>query len=235
MTVIILCGGRGSRLQPITADVPKALVPLHGKPILQHSIEFYLSKQVTRFILCTGVHAGAIERFLASHGFPAEIQTSNAGEEVSMLQRLYAVRYLMEESRAIVTYGDTFIDLDPQKMLAEHRRSGAAVTMTVAEIRSPFGLVTLGTDQSVLAFEEKPLLPHYIGQFIIERSVFDQMDDAWLALPDGEGLVRLFQDLIEQKRLRAYQHRGLHLTFNTMEERQRAEAAMVTFFTEQAS
>ncbi len=62
--VVILCGGRGSRLQPLTADVPKPLVQLHGKPILQHVIEFYLRHEFREFILCAGFRSEMIRGFV---------------------------------------------------------------------------------------------------------------------------------------------------------------------------
>lgn len=207
-------------------------MPLHGKPILQHIIEFYLAKRFRDVILCAGFRAEMIRAFVADQGFEAAIDVSDAGEEASILQRLHAVRSQLGE-RAMVTYGDTFIDIDPQRMLREHERSGAAVTITIADIRSPFGIVGVDADSRVLAFDEKPSLPYYIGHMIMERRVLEELPPALLALPDGEGLVRLFQELIAKGQLRAHKHTGLRITFNTLSEREVAEEEMVKFFTQQ--
>ena len=229
--LIILCGGKGSRLRPLGADLPKPLVPLHGKPILQHILEFYLGKQIREFVLCVGFRAEAIRAFIESRQFPAKIDIADAGEEASMLQRLHEVRGQWGE-RAMVTYGDTFIDIDPMHMLAEHVRRMVAATITITDIRSPFGLVQADVDGTVLAFDEKPVFPYYIGHMVMERAVLEELDDDLLTLPDGVGLVRLFQRLIARRRLGAYRHTGLQITFNTLMERELAEQALIKFFTE---
>ena len=229
--LVILCGGRGSRLQPLSANLPKPLVPLNGKPILQHILEFYLGKHFRAFVLCAGFRAEAIRTFIASQRFPADIEIADAGEEASMLRRLYEVRHQWGE-RAMVTYGDTFIDFDPMHMLAEHVRRRVAATITVADIQSPFGIVQVDVDHRVRAFDEKPVFPYYIGHLVMERSVLEELDETLLSLPDGEGLVQLFQRLIACGQLGAYHHRGLQITFNTLMERESAEQALIKFFTE---
>lgn len=226
-----MCGGRGSRLQPLPTDLPKPLVPLNGKPILQHIIEFYLGKQFREFVLCAGFRAEAIRDFIASQRFPATIDIADAGEDASILRRLYDVRDRWG-ARAMVTYGDTFIDIDPMHMLAEHVRHQAAATITVADIRSPFGIVQVDADEKVLTFDEKPVFPYYIGHLVMERRVVEELDDRVLALPDGAGLIQLFHRLITRRQLGAYKHTGLQITFNTPTEREVAEQALIKFFTE---
>src|SRR3989344_8278356 len=109
--VFILCGGRGRRLEPLTHRIPKPLVQLNGKPILEHIIEFYIRQSFSQFVLCTGYKSEMIEKFVSKNKFRAEIEISNLGENTSILQRLYAVRHLIDDL-GVVTYGDTYIDLD---------------------------------------------------------------------------------------------------------------------------
>lgn len=232
LKVVILCGGRGHRLRPLTSNLPKPLVALNGKPILQHIIEFYSGKGLNRFILCTGYRAGVINKFVSDHKFNAKIEISNAGTKSGMLKRLYLVRDLIDE-KAVVTYGDTFVNIDVYRMLKEHNRRKAAATITVADIRSPFGLVRFNTNNKVDSFEEKPLFQYYIGHMILEKSVLDGLDADLVSMPDGEGLIKLFQKLIKLKKLYVYKHTGLQITFNTLYERQKAEEEFTKFFTEQ--
>lgn len=232
LKVVILCGGRGHRLRPLTSKLPKPLVALNGKPILQHIIEFYSGKGLNRFVLCTGYRAGVINKFVSSHKFDAEIEILNAGTKAGMLKRLYLVRDMIGE-KAVVTYGDTFVNIDIYRMLKEHNRRKAAATITVADIRSPFGLVEFDKNNKVNSFEEKPLFQYYIGHMILEKSVLDNLDAGFISMPDGEGLIKLFQKLIKSKKLYVYKHTGLQITFNTLYERQRAEEAFTKFFTEQ--
>lgn len=231
---MVLCGGRGSRLQPAISELPKPLVPIHGKPILQHIIEFYLAKAFCEMVLCVGHQADRIRAFVAAQRFPAQIHISDAGTDAGMLRRLYEARSFIGD-RTMVTYGDTFIDLNVDHMLQEHLRQETAATITIADIRNPFGIVQVGVDQRVVAFQEKPLLPYYIGHLVMERRVLDTLDERLLALPDGEGLVCLFQQLIQQRQLGSYKHTGLQITFNTLAERDRAEQELMKFFTEGTS
>ena len=229
-TVAILCGGRGTRLRPTTDEIPKALVPLNGRPVLDHILEFYQTKSVKRFVLCVGYKSDRIREHFALPPDGVEISFSDAGEEASMLQRIWGLRNRMGD-RLIVSYGDTFIDLDLDGMVAQHRGRGSDVTIVTASIRSPFGLISKDRTGQVTSFEEKPLLEYYIGSFIMERSALAAMSDELLKKPDGQGLVDFFGVLLRDSRLGAYQHDGLQITFNTETERQMAEQHLGSFYT----
>lgn len=230
--VIILCGGRGHRLKPLTARMPKPMVSLNGKPVVQRNIEFYMRHGFRDFVLCVGYRADVIKGFVNDRRFGASIALSNAGVDAGILKRIYEARHLIDE-RAIVTYGDTFIDIDPKRIIAAHRKNRCPVTITIADFRSPFGLV--GTDRAmhVTSFEEKPLFQYYIGHMIVDRAALDALDPSLLRLPDGEGLVEFFKRLARRRRLGACKHDGLQITFNTPQEHKKAEEDFVKFFTEQ--
>lgn len=230
--VIILCGGRGYRLRPLTSNLPKPMIPLNGKPVLQHIIEFYIDKGFKEFILCTGFHADSINDFILKNKFDARIEISNAGEEAGMLKRLYMVRHLIGE-KAIVTYGDTLVNIDPYDVIKEHDKNKAALTITTASIRSPFGLVQFDKNNKVTSYEEKPVFSYYIGHMVMEKAILDDIGEDLIGMPDGKGLICLFHKLIKEKRLNTYRHTGLHITFNTMYEREKAEEEFVKFFTQQ--
>ncbi|MBM3251200.1 MAG: nucleotidyltransferase family protein [Candidatus Omnitrophica bacterium] len=230
--VIILCGGRGIRLGKLSAKLPKPLIPLKNRPILQHILEFYIRQGFRKFILCTGYLAKTIEAFISDNNFAAEIKISNAGEGASMLKRLYLVKNLIGK-RAIVTYGDTFVNIDPNLVIKAHKKSKKDATVTIADIRSPFGIVKYDRNKCVTFFKEKPSFAYYIGHFIIEKRVLRNIDNNLLSLPDGEGLIRLFKNLIKQKKLNAYKHRGFNITFNTTQELKKAEEDFIKFFTQQ--
>ena len=232
LTTVILCGGRGARLRPLTDRIPKALIPLNGKPCVQHIIESYIRKGYKRFVLCVGYQGEMIVDFFRRQAFDAEIEISDAGEQASMLERIYEARSLIEK-RAFVAYGDTLIDVSLTQMLEYHTTCGAAVTLTTANVRSPFGLVRATEDGYVVSFEEKPIQPFYVGHMLIEWTVLDEVGPGLLKMPDGDGLVALFQRLIERRDLRLYPYTGPQITFNTQQELDQAERDLVTFFTHQ--
>lgn len=229
---VILCGGRGSRLKPLTDLIPKPLVTLNGKPLLYHVVTSYLRRGLNDFIGCVGYREDLIRDFFREQSFAARVEFSNAGEQASMLERLYQARHFMSE-RVFVAYGDTLINVDLAAMLARHQSSGAKITMTTAYVRSPFGLVTMDEAGWGTSFQEKPLQMYYVGHMLLERAVLEDLDPVLLALPDGGGLVALFDRLIGHKQLLVYHYDGPQITFNTEQERDRAERDFITFFTHQ--
>ena len=231
MKTIILCGGKGTRLGPLGERIPKTLLPLGGKPCLQHIVENYVGKGYREFVLCIGHRAEMITDFCKHHFHGASLEWSNAGEEASILERLHRARNLFEQ-RAWITYGDTLINADLDNMLLQHNSSGAALSLSTAFVQSPFGLVETDDNEWLMSFREKPEQPFFVGHMLMERSVLDSVDAKLLRAPDGEGLVKLIRDLIQLRQVRTHRYTGPQITFNTREDLNRAEVDMTEFFTQ---
>lgn len=228
---MILCGGKGARLKPLTDSLPKPLIPLNGRPCLQHILQSYIRKGHRDFVLCIGYRGDLIVDFVQKTGFDAEIEFSDAGEEAGILERLHLARSQIGE-RCFVAYGDTLIDVNLKEMLRDHQDSGAEITLTTAEVMSPFGLVTLDPRNWILSFEEKPKQPYYVGHMLMERTVLDTLDPELLEMGDGSGLVRLFQEKISERRVRTYPYRGPQITFNTEQDLDNAQRELMRFYTQ---
>jgi glucose-1-phosphate cytidylyltransferase len=226
----ILCGGRGKRLRPTTDVIPKALVELNGKPIIDYIIDFYKSKGIRNFILCTGYKGEQIKSHCDTYPAELNLQFSDAGENASMLQRIWQMRDQITD-RIFISYCDTFIDLDIGQMLEEHIQKGVAATMVTAKIRSPFGLLTYDEGGWVDSFTEKPTLNYYIGSFILERTALEYVTDEMLDKPDGGGIVQFFKTLVDKRQLASFEHSGTPMTFNTENERQEAEQLLGHYYT----
>ena len=227
--IIIMCGGRGRRLQPLTNSVPKPLVEIGGESILKHKIEFYKNQGFLDFIFCVGYKSELIVDAVNNiQGINAEF--SDAGESAGILERIDKVKEKIEGD-AIVTYGDTFTDLNLNALLDRHRTSDSAVTIVTAPIVNPFGLVEIAPDSSITSFKEKPVLNYYIGYHVISRKAFDLVPQFVVNKPDGEGLVMFFKMLIGMGYLGSFEHSGTQITFNTMEEHKIAEEKIENFFT----
>lgn len=232
--VAILCGGAGARLRPLTDTVPKALVPVHGRPVIEHLIEHGVAEGFKKFILCIGHKGEKIIEHFTQHPFPgATFEYSDAGVDASMLQRIAAVRGHFAE-RVVLCYGDTITDIDFRRLLEQHRRNRAAATVAAVGIQNPFGLLKFDRDDRALSFEEKPTLHYYIGLSVIEATAFDHYATPDLTNKmDGVGLVEFFQRILRDGKLFIYRHEGLQITFNTDAERQLAEDKLVHFYTQQ--
>jgi glucose-1-phosphate cytidylyltransferase len=205
-TVVILCGGRGTRLQERTRSIPKPLVEIGGRPILWHVIQIYLAHGFRRFVLCTGYLAEMIEEFSASETWPsgASVRCLATGEDTPTGGRvLQAARTLADEAFC-ATYADGVADVDLGAVLAFHRDHGATATMTVVRPELQFGVAELNGDGVVRGFVEKPRSEHWIngGFFCFEPDVVDVLaDDSVL---EREPLVHL----AGRGDLRAYRHEG---------------------------
>ena len=208
------------------------MVTLNGKPILAHLVQSYIDNGFREFILCTGYLGDMIQDFFADNSFDGYFEFSDAGDDASMLARLYEAKDLMSEN-VFVVYGDTLIDVDLSKMLSQHLINNASITMTVASVRSPFGLVTVDSDNWVKTFEEKPIQSYYLGQMIVNRETLNEIEPELLNLPDGDGLVHLFSKLSAEQKMRVYPYSGPQITFNTNQELLQAERDIITFFTHQ--
>lgn len=230
LPVAILCGGRGTRLRPTTDVIPKALVLLNGRPILDYMIDFYRSHGLGNLVLCIGYRGEDLRRHYAKLPKGVSIEFSDAGEDASMLQRVWTIRDRICP-RLMVSYGDTFADLDLAGMVDAHLARQALATIAVARIRNPFGLVAFNAEGWATSFVEKPWLYYYIGYFLLEDGALNYVTPEMLASPDGQGLVHLFTMLAGARRLAVFEHQGLQITFNTESERRRAEEDLGRFYT----
>jgi NDP-sugar pyrophosphorylase family protein len=118
--------------------------------------------------------------------------------------------------------GDELLDVDFSALLAEHARSGAAATIVVAQVRSPFGVVDLGPDGTVSGFREAPTLPDWVNS-----GVYALGDEALARLPErGDHEQSTFPELAAERKLRAFRHEGVWLTVNTPKDLRVAEDFM---------
>lgn len=228
--VLILAGGRGTRLGELGKVVPKALVELNGKPILHLKLEHYIRDCFDQFIIATGYKGEVIKEYCENINLNCNIEFSEAGEEASMLQRITEASELFGE-RVIVTYGDSISNLDLSKLMKFHKDKNAFISFVVSPIQSPFGLVTFDSDFKVDSLEEKPILHYYIGTFIMEKGALDYMPDDLNNWKDGTGLIAFFKIMAAINKLHAYVHKGADVTFNTIEELNAAEVDYLKFHT----
>jgi len=228
--IMIMCGGQGKRLGRLTEQIPKPLIRLHGKTILQIKLEEYCRQGFREFIFCIGYKGDMIRDEVSRLDLGISDEFSDAGEEAGILQRLYHTRSLFND-HVLMTYGDTYTNIDLTQFIDAHRRGLQSVTIVTAPIKSPFGLVEMDQTGSVTYFKEKPVLNYYIGYAIINRAVLDSIPSDLLRMPDGEGLVGFYKMLITMSKLGAYNHTGLQITFNTPDELKFAEEALFQFYT----
>ena len=239
--VVILCGGRGTRLRERTREIPKPLVEIGGRPIVQHVIELYAAQGFRHFLLATGYRGELIERFAAACRWPGgvQVQCVDTGLDTPTGGRLKlavgadrdgagggGVELLgahcagARATRAkwgsfCVTYADGLADIDLARLLAFHEGHGALATMTVVRPELPFGVAELdGGDGRVLGFHEKPRSEHWVngGFFCLRAGALEYL--AHDSVLEREPLERL----AAAGELRAFRHDGFWECMDTYKD-----------------
>lgn len=186
MQALILAGGEGTRLRPLTSTIPKPVVPLVDRPFIAYMIEWLRAHGVDDVILACGFMAADVRSVIgdgASLGvrvrYVEEPRPLGTGGALKYAQDLLAERFLMLN-------GDILTDIDLGAQLSQHERTGARATLALVAVEDPsaYGLVSCGPDHAVRAFVEKPAPGEAdtnlisAGAYVLERDILDEMAPA---------------------------------------------------------
>jgi NDP-sugar pyrophosphorylase family protein len=222
MEALLLAGGKAERLGEAAQGLPKPLVPIAGFPLAEYGVARLVEAGVSRVIVAC--RAGQEEAFVnALEGLGAEIDAVGEPEPLGRGGglRLAAARR-REDGACLALNGDELLDVDFRALLDDHERSGAAATIVVAQVRSPFGVVDLEADGRITGFREAPLLEEWVNS-----GVYALGPEALERLPErGDHEQSTFPALAGEGKLHGYRHEGVWLTVNTPKDLRRAEEFM---------
>lgn len=186
MQALILAGGEGTRLRPLTSTIPKPVVPLGDRPFIAHMIEWLRRHGVDDVILACGFMATDVRAVLGD-GAALGVRLRYV-EEPRPLGTGGALKYAEDvlDDRFLMLNGDVLTDIDLTAQLEQHERTGARATLALVAVEDPsaYGLVRLAEDRSVVEFLEKPqesaIETNLInaGAYVLERNVLEQMPPA---------------------------------------------------------
>jgi glucose-1-phosphate cytidylyltransferase len=214
---VILCGGKGTRAHPHTLEVPKPLLEVGDRPVVEHLMAIFAAQGQRDFLLAGGYKLDLLAGF--AEGLPGDwaVEVVDTGEDTNTGGR---VRRLADrlDGTFFLTYADGLGDVDLGALLAHHRAHPGAVTMTTVPLPSPYGTIELDADGRVERFREKPRLADHLinaGFFVMDREVLD----AW---PEpGEDLERdVLPALGERGELYAHRHDGFWRSMDTYKDAQ---------------
>jgi NDP-sugar pyrophosphorylase family protein len=177
---VILCGGRGTRLQPVISDLPKGLAPVRGRALLDILVDDLLAQGFRRVIFCVGhmkeqIIAHFSGRTEADFVFSEETTPLGTGGAVKNAAGL------IQSDPLLVMNGDSICRVDLRALLEFHYAHDADLTIVVAEDRerSDAGAIGLATDNRIRSFHEKPspgsAVPGHInaGIYLVKRALLD--------------------------------------------------------------
>ena len=222
LTVLILCGGKGERLSPLTDKIPKALIPINGIPILTYLIHYFESFGFRRFIIAAGYRSVRIFEFFEKNHNNLNIEIIDSGD-VDIIKRIQdAAEFIPDDF--IMCYGDTLADVDLNKMIDYHHSHDGILTMTSYPLQSSFGILDIMESGKVTSFVEKPVLDKWIniGYFYFNQSCIHYVKES-------TSFVGFLHERIARREMYSFKHRGIHITVNTITELHEAEKNIANF------
>ena len=236
--VVILCGGKGTRLREETEYRPKPLVEVGEKPILWHIMKGYSHHGCRDFVLCLGYRGKQFKEYFLNYEFmnndfrlnvrtkrasvvngrtPPEDWTivfADTGLESPTGGRIKRIEKYVKGDVFFATYGDGVSDVDLAALLEFHLRHGKVATITGFHPRSKYGQMQTGRDGRILAFREKPRLRDYVngGFFVFDRRIFSYLDNHSVLEEE------VFERLVREEQMVLFEHDGFWFAMDTYKD-----------------
>lgn len=246
MKVVILAGGKGTRISEESYLRPKPMVEIGGMPILWHIMKIYSFYGFNEFIICCGYKGYVIKEFFADYFIhmsdvtfdftqdnriiahnnmtePWKVTLINTGEETMTGARIKRIQpYIPVGESFMLTYGDGVSDVNIDNLVEYHKKSGKCVTMTAVQPNGKFGMLDI-ENGTVTNFLEKPRGDGgWIngGFMVLDYNTFYYLNDDENLVFEQEPLERLAQD----RQLGAYKHYGFWQAMDTIRDRDKLNA-----------
>ncbi len=240
MKTIILCGGKGMRLNQETEFKPKPMVKIGELPMVVHIMNLYHQFGFKEFILALGYKGEYIRNFFLhakkhtddftydipngevtyhtnNEKFPFKITFVDTGEDTLSGERVMNCANYIGEDTFMVTYGDGVSSVSIPELINFHKRQsemfGTSATITTVHPSSKYGQILSNENNVIQVFEEKPVLHDYInGGFMIFNK------DALSFFQPGEMLETTLQRMVKAGKLSQYRHEGFWHSMDTMKD-----------------
>lgn len=242
MKVVILAGGRGTRISEESILRPKPMIEIGSKPILWHIMKIYSAYGINEFIICCGYKGYMIKEYFANyylhtsditfdmsnhnmemhqnHSEPWRVTLVDTGDDTATGGRLKRVRPYLGEEDFCFTYGDGVSDVDIGKLISFHKEQNTLATVTAIQPPIRYGVLVFER-RNVVAFEEKPEGEGgWIngGFFVLTPKAIDYIDGdetMWEHAP--------MKRLVREGQLSAFLHKGFWHPMDTLRDKMRLE------------
>ena len=243
MKVVILAGGFGTRLSEETDLKPKPMVEIGGRPVLWHIMKIYSSFGFNDFIICLGYKGYIIKEYFAnyflhnsdvsidlarnkieimnSHSENWKVTLIDTGLNTMTGGRIKRIKSYIGNETFMLTYGDGVADININKLVEFHKKHGRYATVTTVQPSGKFGALTIGKDEQIESFVEKPAGDgSWVngGFFMLEPQIFDYIkgdETIWEREP--------LENLSKDGQLIAYKHSGFWKPMDTLRDKRELE------------
>ena len=226
MKVVILAGGRGTRLHEETKNIPKPMVKIGGKPILWHIMKIYSSYGIKEFIICCGYKKEIIENYFKRYNSPKnkenwKVTLIDTGKESMTGGRLKRVKRLISNEKFFFfTYGDGLSDINIKQLINFHLKNKKLATVTAVRPPGRYGVLNIKKSMVEKFSEKAKGGDGYIngGFFILSPKVLNLINSdktTW----EQEPMLKL----AKKKQLIAYKHDGFWQSMDTYRDKLQLE------------
>lgn len=241
MQIMILAGGKGTRISEESHLRPKPMIEIGGKPILWHIMKNYSHYGFNDFIICLGYRGYMIKEYFMNYcahksdicvnvqsGItkfmdkvkgniePWNVSLIETGEESTTGERIRIASKYVVENEFMMTYGDGVGDINIKELLKEHKKGKKLVTITTMQAKGRFGSLQVDKHNNVISFAEKKDNKDILingGYFIIDTKALKYINhgEMWEAGP--------IERLVAHKQLHAYHHEGFWQAMDTLRDK----------------
>lgn len=198
----ILAAGKGLKMRPFTYEMPKTMIPVHGRPILEYTIELLRNYDIRNIIILIGYLGQKIKNYFGDGTkYGVKITYITEKKEVGTARPLLLAKRYLKEKSFLLIYGDILVDIDLADMISFHQEEKGIATVALTSVAepSPYGVVKLRGNK-ILGFEEKPTrdlrLSRLIssGLFIMEPEIFEYVPKKPYSMLEKDVLPRLAKE-----------------------------------------
>jgi len=175
MKAVILAGGLGTRLRPLTNKKPKPMLPLGKKPLLEHLIKWIRKNGVKDIVLCVSYLHETIEKYFEDGSkFGVKIEYAISSKPLATAGQLKTAEKFIDDTFVCV-YGDTILDFNLKNMIIQHKKKKSFITMSLYEYKTNirYGVIDTKNNGKVSAWNEKPEIKAKvnIGCYVMEPAI----------------------------------------------------------------
>lgn len=234
LKVVILAGGKGTRIREETDITPKPMIKIGKMPVLEHIMLRFIRSNINNFIICTGYKNEVINNYFANYTsnndfilntkekiirpltdvpeFNLEVRFT--GDETETGGRIFKIKDSIHSENFIVTYGDGLANVDIDKLINFHNKNNKIATITVTKLHSRFGYVELDENSLVKSFREKEKEHqlYSIGYMVFNRKIFDYLNENCVLEKEP------FNNLVNDNQITAFTHDGFFEPMDTYRE-----------------